>query len=252
MPTIFLGSGYVGRFFAALEPGAVHTSRDPARVSGRPGWRRFDAADPSSWGWLEDTPATGVIVSFPFDKGADPAALADLLLRVSPRVVCIGSTSAFAGGGDEVDDEAPIDVSGPRAGAEEELRRAGGTVVHAAGIYGPGRNPLDWVRRGRIADGAKVVNLVHGEDVARACAFLLERFTPGGRLVLSDGCPRRWSEIVAHAVARGTLADPHLPARGDGPSKRVVPRRLPAMGFALAHPDLLAELDLLEGVPPGG
>ena len=250
MGTVVLGSGYVGRFLAALDPGAVHTSRQEAHVSGRLNWRRFDAADPATWGWLEGARPSGVIVSFPFHKGTDPAALAELLLRVSPRVVCIGSTSAFSGG--EVDDDSPVDPADPRAAAEEVLRREGAVVLHAAGIYGPGRNPLDWVRRGLIGDGAKVVNLVHGEDVARACLFLLGRFTPGERLVISDGRPRCWSEIVAHAVGRGTLADPHLPERGGVPSKRVVPRRLPALGFVPAHPDLLAELDLLEGLPPAG
>jgi hypothetical protein len=243
---LVLGSGYLGGALARLAPDALHTSRTPAERTADRRWLRFDADDPPSWGGLSGLRVEGAVVALPLSPHLDLAGLWSVLAGVTARVVVIGSTSAFPAGVGVVSDDTPIDASDPRASAEEAFRLRGASVLHAAGIYGPGRNPLDWVRRGRIVNGGKLVNLIHVDDLARASLFGLERFHPGQRAVASDGRPRRWSEIVAHAAARGWIAEPRLPDEPDPRSKRVLPRLLPSLGFNLEHPDVFAEIEGLE------
>jgi len=245
MTPLVVGSGYLGRAVASRCPDALHTSREPqARPQDRR-WLRFDLDAPSTWGVLDDVAAEVVIVAAPVGPRHDLELLWRTLVAVSPRVIVVGTTSAFVAG-DEVTDSSPVDPTNPRALAEEELRSRGAAVLHAAGIYGPGRNPLDWVRRGLVTNAGKLVNLVHVDDLARACLFVGDRFEAGLRAVCSDGEPRPWGEIVSFAVDRGWIADPRLRDEEDPRSKRVRPAALALRGFRLAHPDLLAELAVLE------
>lgn len=244
MRIAFLGSGYTGQFFSFSEDETLHTSRRADRAS-RPGWTVFDAAQPTTWNAVRTFAPDGVVVAFALRGAAHEERLANFLFALAPRVVCIGSTGGLLAVNGEVTDGSPLASGNARAVAEERLRLHGATILHAAGIYGPGRNPLDWLRDGRIANAGKLVNLVHGEDLARACRFLLEHFQGGERLVLSDGQPRPWRDIIAHAVQRGYLADLRLPDEPDPSSKRVRPHELFRRAFTLAHPDLFAELEAL-------
>ncbi len=56
-------------------------------------------------------------------------------------------------------------------------------IFRLSGIYGPGRNPLDRVRRGeahRIVKPGQVFNRIHVDDIAQtvAAAILQERRSP--------------------------------------------------------------------------
>lgn len=247
MMPLVVGSGYLGGALARRCPSALHSSRDPqARPQDRR-WLRFDLDEPVSWAVLGAVSAEVVIVAAPLDPRHDLERLWSALASVSDRVIVVGTTSAFAVA-DEVTDTSPIDPRNPRAAAEEQMRRRGAMVLHAAGIYGPGRNPLDWVRRGLVTNAGKLVNLVHADDLARACLFLGDRFEAGLRLVCSDGIPRPWREILAPAVSNGWIAEPHLRDEEDPRSKRVRPAELWRRGFELEHPDLIAELAAIEGV----
>ncbi len=246
MRIAFLGCGYTGQFFSFSGDETLRTSRSATRAH-QPGWAQFDSTQPDTWLAVRSFAPDGVLVAFPLSGASEETSLANFLLTLSPRLVCLGTTGALVAQTGVVDDRSSILPDNPRALAEERWRERGATILHAAGIYGPGRNPLNWLRRRRIANAGKLVNLVHGEDLARGCRFVLEHFSPGERLVISDGRPRRWREIIDFAVQRGYLADPQLPDRPDPGSKRVVPRLLPQRGFTLAHPDLFVELDILEG-----
>lgn len=243
---LVLGSGYLGGAIAALEPDSVHTSRNPARRSADRTWVAFDAADPTSWSILAPGRFRGVVVALPLDERLPLGALWSALATTRAPVVVIGSTSAF-GTAAEVTDTTAIDPSDPRAAAEERWRRNGAVVLHSAGIYGPRRNPLDWLRGGRVRDLSRTVNLVHVADLARAARFTLANVAPGTRLVISDGHPRPWAEIALEASVRGWLPGWEPDAAG-GPvtGKSVRPSLLAGSGFTLDHPDLLAELAILE------
>lgn len=245
MRSIFLGSGYTGQFFSFPGDETLHTSRRPHRAS-RPGWTLFEASQPATWDALGTFAPDAVVVAFALRGAVHEERLCDFLFALAPRIVCIGSIGGLLAVNGEVTDGSPIARENARAVAEERLRLHGATILHAAGIYGPGRNPLDWLRHGRIANAGKLVNLVHGEDLARACRFLLQHFQGGERLVISDGRPRPWRDIIAHAVQRGFLANPGLPDHPDLSSKRARPHELFRRGFTLAHPDVFAELEALE------
>ena len=67
---------------------------------------------------------------------------------------------------------APIDLTRPRVQGEELLRNSYGAILfnQSAGNHGPGRNPVEWIRTGRVNRSRKYVNLIHVEDLACAAS----------------------------------------------------------------------------------
>ncbi len=102
---------------------------------------------------------------------------------------------------------------------EEYLRKQHGAIVlRVAGIYGPGRNPLDWIRQGRVGPSRKYVNLIHVEDLAAICLLALEQGKPGEAYNVSDGQPHTWNEICVTAqqrwgVTAGAAKEDHSPGK---------------------------------------
>ena len=167
------------------------------------------------------------------------------------RLVVLGATSAYDGSpqamrGEPVDETASVDRSIARVQGEELLReRYGAIVLRVAGIYGPGRNPLDWIRQGRVGYSHRYVNLIHVEDLAAIIVQAVEDGVPGDTYNVSDGTPRRWSEIMDAAAARWGTAKP-LPADPTA-GKRISNRKLLAeLGYTLRYPDLYKALEELE------
>ena len=115
-------------------------------------------------------------------------------------------------------------------------------VLRVAGIYGPGRNPLDWIRTGRVVPSRKYVNLIHVEDLAAICLAALERGIPGEVYNVSDGVPRTWDEICRAARERwGVTA--HVAQMDQRPGKRIAIEKLRAeIGYLFRHPDLVEAL----------
>lgn len=100
--------------------------------------------------------------------------------------------------GSWVDEETPIAPTSGRSRvlleAEAVARRAGGTAVRLAGLYGPGRVGVD-----RYLDGARVpsghLNLVHRDDAARALEYAAGG--PHDRYLAVDDEP-----VARHELAR--------------------------------------------------
>jgi nucleoside-diphosphate-sugar epimerase len=224
MDLLILGAGWVGEALRERHPEARVTHRRP-----REGALAFDLAREETW---EDLPsAENVVWTFP----AAPADRAIALFErhfARSKVVVLGSASAYVAPAPDslVDEETPLDLTQPRVAAEEALRLRGAAVLHLAGLWGPGRDPLRWLSEGRIRNGGKYVNLVHLDDVLAAIDAVFARFERGLRLNVSDGLPRRWTEHVASLRAQGRLAAGfQLPeAPGGADSKRVSNERLRA------------------------
>lgn len=248
MKTLFLGSGYVGDYFRRLYPYSIHTSRSKERLRHQIRGVIFDSELPETWNNLSKVKPEGIIISFPL---TDSTAELDTFLRtLTDKIVIIGTTSAFKEDLKVIKDDSPLDPYNKRAAAEESFRLKGAAVLHSAGIYGEGRNPLNWIRQGLIKDPEGIVNLIHAEDLARACNFLLEDFRPGERYVISDNHPYRWQDIINFALERKMISDSQLPAfekaAAKGRHKEVRPCRLQEEGFTLRHPELFQELRKLE------
>lgn len=255
-----LGSGYTAKALLPLTGQryveVLATSRDPERHLShlRPDQRlRFDLERSETW---TNIPRDGDLLwCFPavplnlVQKFADAAALP------TRRVVVLGSTSAYdatdlpAYPPPWIDETAAIDLAKPRVQGEEFLRTTCGAIVlRVAGIYGPGRNPLNWIKTGRVHPSRKYVNLIHVEDLAMACLAALRHAQPGAVYNVSDGTPRTWNEIGARVAQRGQSTTEELSAP---PGKRILPARLLELlrqdGVSLRYPDVLKTLTTLDG-----
>jgi len=258
-PLVVLGSGYTGRLLHGMgtsQGRTVHaTSRNPlTNLAGIPSERRlrFDLEQPSTW--LNIPVGADLIWCFPATPLEQVRAFARTLDAPARRIVVLGSTSAYDAPSQSIeypppwiDESTPIDLTKPRVQGEEYLRnKLGAVVLRVAGIYGPGRNPLDWIRQGRVGPSCKYVNLVHAEDLAVICLLALDKGKSGEAYNVSDGTPRTWNEICATARERwGVAATVRKEDRS--PGKRVSNAKIQAeLGYTLRYPDLYEALELIE------
>jgi hypothetical protein len=249
---VILGTGYTGRrlYHQARRAGwkALATSRTPEiNLPDIPAEHRiqFDLAQPDTWPSIP-TPAH-LIWCFP----ATPLRLVQIFFATrligSGRIVVLGSTSAYGTHSGLVTEQTPLNYGLPRVQGEEYLRtRFGAVVIRLAGLYGPGRNVLDWIRKGRICNTPKWVNLLHVEDAAGICLQALERAPDGSTYLASDGSPRTWTEIFSTAASRWDIsAPPSMPLQTTG--KQIsIHKLLTDLTYTLRFPDLYQALDQLE------
>jgi nucleoside-diphosphate-sugar epimerase len=208
----------------------------------------FDLGKRATWHSLPE--AEAYVWLFPPAPPGMVEEFLPLLQARAPKLVVVGTTSSYlAPAGEEiVDEETPIDHASPRVQGEELLRARGAVVLRSAGIYGPERNPLDWLRAGRIARADHWVNLIHVEDLALAIGAALRVECSGEQFVVSDGTPRRWRDIALWGQQRGLLGN--ITFRGDerGSSRQLANAKLVrVLRPPLAHTDLYRELEALEG-----
>jgi nucleoside-diphosphate-sugar epimerase len=220
---LVLGGGYTGRRFAtALQSLGVAVSltrRDPVPASTPTDglhWLRFDPAAGAlpSPAALEGTSA--VLVTIPPDaRGQDPVLefLAGTLQRLNPHWIGYLSTTGVYGdtGGAWVDETSPVAPGLPRSqarlGCERAWRNLGAPlqVFRLPAIYGPGRSPLDTLRRGEarlIHKPGQVFSRIHVDDIVGAllhCLALPATRRPA-TLILADCCPCPSSEMLGFAA----------------------------------------------------
>ena len=258
-PLIVLGSGYTGlvlhRMLTSQGRTVYATSRNPLNnLAGIPSEQcmQFDLELPSTW---PNIPVNADLIwCFPATPLEQVQAFARTLGAPPRRIVVLGSTSAYDAPSQSneypppwIDETARIDMSKPRVQGEEFLRtNCGAIILRVAGIYGPGRNPIDWIRTGRVSPSRKYVNLIHVEDLAAICLAAIEKGTPGEAYNVSDGQPHTWNEICATAQQRWgmtAVAVKEMPSSG----KRISNAKLrTGLGYVLRHPDLYEALALIE------
>ena len=255
---VVLGSGYTGRVLhrtGTSQGWTVHaTSRNPLHnLAGIPSEQciTFDLEQPSTWPIIPVS--ADLIWCFPATPLEQVQAFARTFDSPPRRIVVLGSTSAYDAPSQStdypppwIDESAPIDLTKPRVQGEEFLRKeCGAIVLRVAGIYGPGRNPLDWIRQGRVGPSRKYVNLIHVEDLAAVCLAALERGKSGEIYNVSDGQPHIWNEICATAQQRWGVT---AAAANEGPSpgKRISNAKLRSeLDYRFRHSDLYTALQAL-------
>ena len=256
---VVLGSGYTGRVLHRMgtsQGWTVHTtSRNPLNnLAGIPSEQclRFDLDQPSTW--LNIPAGADIIWCFPATPLEQVRAFACTLDAPPRRIVVLGSTSAYDTSSESteypplwIDESAPLDQTKPRVQGEEYLCEYHGAIVlRVAGIYGLGRNPLDWIRQSRVGSSRKYVNLIHVEDLAAICLRALEKGKPGEIYNVSDGTPRTWDEICAAAQQRWGVAvtAAKIPLSS---GKRISTAKLRTeLGYVLKHPNLYEALATIE------
>lgn len=172
------------------------------------------------------------------------------------RLVVLGSTSAYDDRASTeypppwIDEAAPVDLEKPRVQGEELLRKLYGSVtLRVAGIYGPGRNPVEWIKTGRVNRSRKYVNLIHVEDLVSSCLAALLYADPGEIYNVSDGSPRTWTEICEMVEQRwGIRSSDSQKVSSTG--KRVLNKRICELlkidGTGLRHRNLFETIELIQ------
>ncbi|MCC2097007.1 MAG: SDR family oxidoreductase [Hyphomicrobiales bacterium] len=161
-----------------------------------------------------------IIVSIPPGPDGDPVAHAfGEAIDTAPllRTIVYLSTVGVYGDhqGEWVSEDAPAqphnDRSRHRLRAEREwtaLAGASGLNLHIlrlAGIYGPGRNAFENLRKGRakrVIKPGQVFNRIHVEDIARTITACLDRTTRGELRVwnVADNEPAPPQDVVTFAA----------------------------------------------------
>jgi nucleoside-diphosphate-sugar epimerase len=258
---LILGAGYTGRW---LYTAAKMNSARVWATSRHPGDNLphidaddrlcFDLASPGTWAALPSD--CDLIWCFP----ACPIGLVREFVETRKgairRLLVLGSTAGYADSNSGrtfpppwLDESAPLDHTRPRVQGEEYLRTNHDAIVlRVAGIYGPGRNPLDWIRQHRVTSSRRYVNLIHVEDLAAICLELCKRSPPAEVYNVSDGIPRTWRTICRAARTHWAIHPSDEDTRG-GIGKRINTAKLQrAIEYRFKYPDLYAALRSLE--PP--
>ncbi|WP_022727812.1 SDR family oxidoreductase [Fodinicurvata sediminis] len=182
------------------------------------------------------------------------------------------STTGVYGNADGgwVDEDSRIHPSGTRgqrrADAEAawlELHRTEGLPVHLfrlAGIYGPGRNQLESLRKGkarRLHKPGQVFSRIHVDDIAKVLEASMANSYPGRAYNVCDDDPSDPAEVVTHAAELlGVEPPPLVPFEEADLSpmarsfyddnKRVCNRRIKEeLGVRLDYPDYRSGLKAL-------
>lgn len=216
---LILGCGYVGNEVLRQYPQARFTRRSSFELSKRNTWNESVLTLP---------PGGVVLWTFPAACSDDEESLAiELFDRFfhSNRVVIYGSTSSYlvASQGEWVTEETPLNMSQVRTRTEEKLRKKGACILQLAGIWGPGRNPIQWYEKGYIKTGLSYLNLIHLRDIVSITQriFSLEKAF-GNRFNLSNGKPKTHIEIADTLKRRSLLTyDFSIPLVSKMDSKRV-------------------------------
>ena len=169
---------------------------------------------------------THVLASIPPGPDGDPALrIHGAHLAALPRLRWVGYLSTTGVYGDTagawVDEESPTAPTQPRSARRVLAEAAWGDpalglpahVFRLAGIYGPGRSPLDRARAGdarRIDLPGHVSSRIHVDDAARALRASMDRPRPGAVYNVADDEPAPPEAVTAWACARLGLPIPPL------------------------------------------
>lgn len=185
-PVLILGEGYVGQHLKkrfemnALEAIGTHRHRSlEFELSRRETWHNLPKSEITYW--LFAPHESDLVESFLSEK-----------IGHLGRIVVLGTTSHYT-------DQKRVTESTPSAGSprsicESKLIAAGATIVRSSGIIGPQRSPFDWLRKGRIQDLDKTVNLIDVDDLIQ---FLLAARHPkfSGCEFIAHGFTEIWRDI---------------------------------------------------------
>ncbi len=199
------------------------------------------------------------------------------------RLVYLSTTGVYGDcQGAWIDEDWPTrpvhDRSVRRLDAEERLRRWSQeqgselVILRVAGIYGPGRLPLERLRQGipliRVEE-SPYSNRIHVDDLVTVCMAAMERAPNGAIYNVSDGHPTSMTEYFLAIADAAGLPHPPLISMAEAPaqlsaammsylseSRRLSNRRLrEELGIELRYPTLaegLAQALGLETQADGG
>lgn len=234
---LVLGAGYVGRYLQKLcEQESPHSTVYMTRRSLGLAFQ-FDLARPETWSCLPDADITFWLFS------AEPLVQVRAFYQQNKsrlqNLVVVGTTSTFLIPQSDmlINEKSAIDHNQARAQGEDYLLSQGAKLVHSSGIYGPGRNPLDWIHQGRVGRSENLVNMIHVQDLCRILWLASQKGEPGTRYIATDGKPQSWDSIIQYWEDQGLVH--HVPKRESSrPSKHIDGSwTLNSLGVTLRYPN---------------
>ena len=238
---LIVGCGYTGlRLARRLQPrwsvsATVRSDATAAAVSAAGiNVVRADLDAAPSPGSLERAADAAAIAYLapPPDHGTDDPRLMRFLAALGsarPSALLYMSTTGVYGDtrGGTVAEDSPLlpsnDRSRRRVAAETSAqgwcagRGVRCVVLRVPGIYGPGRLPLDRLRRGEPAlrpEDSGPGNRIHVDDLVTACVAALDR-PVSGAFNVTDGNPATTTEFLQRTAAIAGLAPPPLVTLAD-------------------------------------
>lgn len=201
------------------------------------------------------------------DRDSRLERLLDHIVAMPARVVYLSTTGVYGDrNGGRVDEEtrpAPVSQRAVRRLAAESALRAWADshavswcILRVPGIYGPGRLPIERLRRGEpaiVPEEATPSNRIHVEDLVTACIAAGASARADRRIYnVTDGSEDSLTDYLQRVARIGNLPFPPLIARSEAQkvasptswsflseSRRVDNRRmLEELGVALAYHDL--------------
>jgi len=274
---LILGCGDIGCRVARLEQLQGHTvtalARSPETASrlGRRGIGAMagDLDTPESLTALPPHISTLYYFAPPPPAGDEDPRIhhaLSALARPPARLVYISTSGVYGDcGGAWIDEDWPLTPKSARGrrrlAAELALRgwsRLTGTtivILRVPGIYGPGRLPVERIRRQvPVIDPheAPYTNRIHADDLAAVCLAAARRGQPGQAYNISDGNPTTMTDYFWRIADLYGLPRPPAIPLAEGrqvlspamlsfmeESKRLINRRmLDDLGVRLRYPDL--------------
>ena len=230
---LIVGCGDIGLRLAGLcsdtpVTGLVRTQQSLARLRARQVLpKRLDLDAPFAAGDLMAADSQLYYLAPPPPHGeTDPrveAVCAALRGPHRPRKVVYLSTTAVYGdcGGRWIDETAPLQPGTARGrrrlDAERRWLRWGDSqgvpvvVLRVPGIYGPGRLPLERLRKGvpvLAEQDSPFTNRIHADDLARVCLLAMQRGRAGEAYNVSDGHPTSMSDYFNRVADSLSLPRP--------------------------------------------
>lgn len=231
-----IGLGYSAQVFAARvaaegwQVAGTSTTADGAARIAALGCDAivFDGTAPSDALRAALATATHILISAPPDADGDP------LLRHhagdlanTKRLAWIGYFSTIGVYGDHngawIDETTPAHPTNIRSrwrlDAENawldfaQRTRVRAEIFRLPGIYGPGRGPLEAVRKGTaraIVKPGQVFNRIHVEDIANVLAAAIARPTEHTIYNITDDEPAPSQDVIAYAASQLGLPAPPL------------------------------------------
>jgi len=151
--------------------------------------------------YLHKNPVKYAIITFPpqEEQRAFFSMLAD---KVEYRLL-LGTTSIYKNEG-IIREDSPLDPLHERLPLEDFFIRTGGQVARLAGIYGPGRNPVDWYKRKTEKFQNKQLNLIHVDDIVQFIHLWIRQPVNFQVVNLSDGQKHTWADVGIYAGNKQT------------------------------------------------
>lgn len=239
-PVLILGCGYVGQRLArilsgtgAAVTGVVRSAESAAAV------RDLGACavqmDLDAVPMLPPLPSANAELYYfapPPGSGTGDPRLRRVLAELTPetlptRIVYISTSGVYGDcGGDWVDESHPLNPTTPRA-----LRRADAeaallawsqathvpvVILRVPGIYGPGKLPLERLRKGLPLlreEDSPFTNRIQVDDLIMVCRAAMARGTPGSAYNVSDGQPSNMTDYFNRIADHTGLPRPPVISR---------------------------------------